>query len=108
MKYIYLILCLLICHLGVSRSHGGMGNNLATHEITMLVGTYTNGGSEGIYAYRFDIDDLRADLLGQAATDNPSYLAISKDGKFVYAVNESGNEKSAVSAFAFDKATGAL
>lgn len=74
----------------------------------MIVGTYTRGTtSEGIYSLEFS---GKGKLLSQkllAASDNPSYLAFSPDGKFVYAVNEHG-EGSTVSAFAFDKANETL
>ena len=75
--------------------------------LTMLVGTYTNGNSVGIYTYRFNTDDLTAQPLCQVALDNPSYLALSKNAKYVYAVSESGGN-SAVNAFAFDKSSGLL
>lgn len=69
----------------------------------LLVGTYTRGtSSEGIYALEFS---GKGELISKkllANSDNPSYLAFSSDRKFVYAVNEYG-EESTVSAFAFDK-----
>ncbi|MDR2919993.1 MAG: lactonase family protein [Tannerella sp.] len=77
-------------------------------ELTIVVGTYTSGSSEGIYTYRFNTDDLTVTPLSTAAIDNPSYLAVSPDSKFVYAVSESGKENSAVSAFAFDKEKGTM
>lgn len=69
----------------------------------MLVGTYTRGTtSEGIYKLEFDRQGqlISKDLL--VKSENPSYLAFSPDGKFVYAVNETGSE-STISSFAFDK-----
>ena len=72
-------------------------------ELTMLVGTYTSGSSEGIYAFRLDTEKLTTTPLGNAKVDNPSYLAISPDAKYVYAASEDGVENSVVSAFAFDK-----
>ena len=77
-------------------------------ELTMIVGTYTNGSSEGIYTYRFDTGKLTATPLSKAVVDNPSYLTISSDAKFIYAVSESGKENSAASAFAFDKQSGEI
>ena len=69
----------------------------------MLVGTYTRGTtSKGIYSLEFS---GKGKLLSQkllVASENPSFLAFSPDGKFVYAVNEHG-EESTVSAFTFDK-----
>lgn len=76
-------------------------------ELTMIVGTYTGGHSEGLYTYRFNTNDLTAHPLSKAVIDNPSYLTISPDARYVYAVSESG-ENSAVSAFTFDKVEGKL
>jgi 6-phosphogluconolactonase len=78
----------------------------------VLVGTYTSGKGKGIYSFRFNADtgDLQP-LAPPAEAVNPSYLVVSPDEKFVYAVNElhgCGNEQGAVSAFRFDAASGAL
>lgn len=75
--------------------------------LTLLVGTYTGGHSEGIYTFRFNADSLTAQPLSKAVIDNPSYLVVSPDGGYVYAVSESG-ENSTVSAFAFDQTEGTL
>jgi 6-phosphogluconolactonase len=81
----------------------------------MYVGTYTQEGStsKGIYAYRFDPGSLQLTSIGLAAqTENPSFLAVHPNHRFLYAVNEVGNyegrKSGAVSAFAIDKATGKL
>ncbi len=76
-------------------------------ELTMLVGTYTSGESKGIYTFRFDEENGVATPLSEAVVENPSYLTLSPDGKFVYAVTET-DEQSAVTAFAFDKESGTL
>jgi 6-phosphogluconolactonase len=82
-------------------------------ELYLLVGTYTGGKSEGIYVYRFNMATGEARLVNSVKTFNPSYLAVSSDGKFVYAVNEKDDTSKTrsdgkVSAFAFDKKTGSL
>ncbi|HXL54686.1 MAG TPA: lactonase family protein [Chitinophagaceae bacterium] len=76
----------------------------------LLVGTYTSSGkSEGIYVFRFNPNRTETTQISVAKTDNPSYLAISKDQKFVYAVNENhGDTSGTVSAFALDKTKGEL
>ena len=76
-------------------------------DLTMIVGTYTSGSSEGIYTYKFNVGDLTARLLSRAVIDNPSYLTVSPDAGYIYAVSESGDH-STVSAFAFDKGAGTL
>lgn len=77
------------------------------------VGTYSDRGGKGIYAYRFDSKTGKLVDLGLAvATPDPSFLAISKDGKFLYAVNETstyqGQPTGSVSSFAIHKDTGKL
>ncbi len=76
----------------------------------LFVGTYTKapGKSEGIYVYKFNPNKGLITPVSNIKTDNPSYLAISKDEKYVYSVNESGEDKSTVSAFSFDKVKGEL
>lgn len=72
----------------------------------LILGTYTGTGSKGIYVYRFNSDTGKADLVSTVESSNPSFLAISKNGDFVYAVNEDKPGK--VSAYSFNKTTGAL
>ena len=86
-----------------------------TGKYLFYVGTYTEEGgkSKGIYAYRYDSATGEITPLGLAAeTTNPSFVAMSPNGKFLYAVNEVGNYKGpnsgGVSAFAIDHATGKL
>jgi 6-phosphogluconolactonase len=86
-----------------------------TGKYLFYVGTYTEEGgkSKVIYAYRYDSATGEITPLGLAAeTTNPSFVAMSSNGKFLYAVNEVGNYKGpnsgGVSAFAIDHATGKL
>ncbi len=74
-----------------------------------FVGTYTTKtNSKGIYAFRYDAATGKLAPLGVAAeTADPSFLVIHPNGKYLYAVDESG-KASMVSAFALDKATGHL
>ena len=79
----------------------------------MYVGTYTRGASKGIYAYRFDNATGKTTPIGLVAeTENPSFLAIHPNRRFLYAVNEiskyDGQAAGSVSAFAIDPATHAL
>lgn len=73
----------------------------------LVVGTYTSGTSKGISVYRFYAESGRLAYLSQIdGVSNPSYLTVSADNKFVYAVNE--NDQGEVSAFSFDPKVGAL
>lgn len=69
--------------------------------------------SQGIYAFRFDLESGALTPLGVAAeTDNPTYVTFAPSGKVLYATNEiyryEGAETGTVSAFAVDAATGRL
>lgn len=76
----------------------------------LLVGTYTSKGSEGIYVYRFDEKTGKATWVSNTeGVKNPSYLAVTKNGKCVFAVNETnGKEPGMVSAYSFNKKNGQL
>ncbi|MDR9228193.1 6-phosphogluconolactonase [Burkholderia multivorans] len=80
----------------------------------LLVGTYTDTGSDGIYVYRFDTSTGSVAPVSSAKTVNPSYLLPSRDGRVVYAVNElpgdngPATQRGGISAFSFDAKTGAL
>ncbi|WP_198294830.1 lactonase family protein [Burkholderia ubonensis] len=80
----------------------------------LLVGTYTDGGSDGIYVYRFDTKTGSVAPVSSTKTVNPSYLLPSRDGRTVYAVNElpgdngPAGQRGGISAFRFDAKTGAL
>ena len=80
--------------------------SVAQKNSKLLVGTYTNGFSEGIYVYNFNSKTGNSILIDSAKTSNPSFLAISPNKKFVYAVNEEGdsiNNGGMVSAFSINK-----
>ncbi len=79
----------------------------------VYVGTYTNTGSKGIYAYRFDSATGTTESLGLAAgTAEPSFLAVAPNRQFIYAANEmrnyNGEITGALSSFAVDRTTGKL
>lgn len=80
---------------------------MAQNKTWLLVGTYTGGKSKGIHVYEFNTEDGSARLSDTIATPDPSYLAVSPDGKTVFAANEE-KDSGAVSAFAFDRSRGSL
>lgn len=73
---------LLICLLTLADHSNAQNANL-------LVGTYTQSGSKGIYVFNFDTTTGKAiELSHTDSSNNPEYLTITKDKQFVYAVNE--------------------
>lgn len=76
-------------------------------ELLVYIGTYTHGPSEGIYVGRLDLTTGHLTLSGLAARVNqPSFLALHPQRRFLYAVNEEGG--GAVGAFSIDPQSGAL
>ncbi len=74
----------------------------------LLIGTYTGGQSKGIYVYRFYVETGKLAYLNEIDdVANPSYLCVSANNKFVYAVNE-GGKGGEVSAFTFEPKVGKL
>ena len=81
--------------------------------LVVYVGTYTDGDSRGIYRFTLDPGSGAAsDPVLAAVAENPSFLALHPNGRFLYAVGEGddfGGEKTgAVSAFAVDPTSGDL
>lgn len=77
----------------------------ATYDL--LIGTYTADKSKGIYVYRFYAETGKLAYLNEIDdVNNPSYLCVSANNKFVYAVNET--DKGGVSAFTFNARLGKL
>ena len=83
----------------------GCGNK--SDNLTLLVGTYTDTDSKGIYTYKFDQTSGDSSPLDITDVPNPSFLAVTPDNKTVYTVTEQ-QAASAVSAFDFDAAKGTL
>ena len=81
-------------------------------ELTLYVGTYTTGKSEGIYGYRMDLGTGTLTRFNAFKSFNPSFLAIDRSKRYLYAVNEIGDflgkPSGGVTAFAIDRATGNL
>ncbi|MPM69449.1 6-phosphogluconolactonase [bioreactor metagenome] len=82
-----------------------------TQTIILGTGERIYGSGDGISVYRMD-DVGRLTRLFAEATHNPTYLALSADGRFLYAVNElkeyHDEASSSVSAFSVHPKTGAL
>jgi len=76
----------------------------------LLIGTYTTGSSKGIYVYRFYTESGQLAYLNQVdGINNPSYLCVSKNNRFVYSVNEIGNKREGgATAFSFEPKEGKL
>ncbi len=74
----------------------------------MIVGTYTDGGSKGIYTYRFDQKTGASEPLESLTLRNPSYLTTSSDGQLVYAVSETNDGKASLNTIRLNRSTGGM
>jgi 6-phosphogluconolactonase len=82
-------------------------------EFLVYIGTYTRQDSKGIYAYRFQPATGKLTPIGLVAeTENPSFLTLHPNHRFLYAVNEisnyEGQRAGSVSSFSIDAKTGML
>jgi 6-phosphogluconolactonase len=85
----------------------GVMNATAQDNYNLVIGTYTDTcQSKGIYVYDFNV--ATGDFKPKGNTEevvNPSYLTVSADNKFIYSVNENGDD-SDISAFKYEPAKG--
>ena len=84
-----------------------------TNEKFLIIGSYTNDTSDGIYVYKFNTLTGDNSFVSSVKTPNPSFLTVSPDHRFVYAVNETADSTrftvtGHVASFSFDKVTGKL
>lgn len=77
-----------------------------SRELTLYVGTYTSGASEGIYVYGMNSDTGELKMFSSIKSVNPSFLTLDRTRRFLYAVNEvpdfEGKSSGAVSAYAIE------
>ena len=82
-------------------------------KLLAYVGTYNRDREEGIYLYHLDLSSgALSPVDSVSGIKNPSFLALSRDNRYLYAVSElqevAGKPGGGVSAFAIDPVNGAL
>jgi 6-phosphogluconolactonase len=87
--------------------------SVSAESVRVYVGTYTSGPGQGIYRLKLDLATGALTPDGPPTeADSPSFLAWSPDGTRLFAVEETGEVRTATSgfvrSFAVDAATGAL
>ncbi|MER3375161.1 MAG: lactonase family protein [Allomuricauda sp.] len=104
-RYQFIFICIFFT-IGLSIYGQGQQESL----YNLIIGTYTRpGGGEGIYVYEFNTQTGEFKYKSVATgVSNPSYLAVSKDEKFVYSVSEIGNGMGSVSSFTLNGKAGRL
>jgi 6-phosphogluconolactonase len=82
-----------------------------SQEHYMLVGTYDSPKSEGVHVFKFNSKDGTTKEISHVKTPNPSFITLTPNEKFVYAVHETAPQDGKggdVAAFSFDKGSGSL
>src|SRR6202051_1137794 len=92
----------------------GSGDNAKPSQYFAFVGTYTSKtDSKGIYSFHFDSGTGRLTAMAVAATtQDPSFLSVAPNEKYLYAVNElgefDGKKSGAVTSYSLDPKSGQL
>jgi 6-phosphogluconolactonase len=91
---------------------GGASASASPEGSLVYFGTYTGGGSQGIYVSRLDSTGRLSSPELAASTPNPSFLVSDPSGRYLYSVNEidefQGEKAGFATAFAVDRSTGLL
>lgn len=79
----------------------------------VYIGTYTDTNSEGIYVYRLSMSNGRLSRVSSmSGITNPSFLDVSPDRKFLYAIGEvdemDGKPGGAAASYSIDEQRGTL
>ena len=79
----------------------------------VYIGTYSNGGSEGVYVQRLNMENgTLSPISAHGEIENPSFLDLSPDRQFLYAIGEvsqvDGRPGGAIGAYAIDSSSGTL
>ena len=85
MRYLLLFLPLLGCFSCAVKNKLSIGG---IKEFVFFLGTYTDSGSKGIYSFILKKDGTIENTGLAATTENPSYLCLTQDRKYLLAVNE--------------------
>jgi 6-phosphogluconolactonase len=82
--------------------------NCFSQDYYLFIGTYTSGKARAFMSTN-SMRPTENSSRSVRYLPEPSYLTISPNGKYVYAVNENGSDQDGgVSAFSFDKSNGQL
>ncbi|HUG11521.1 MAG TPA: lactonase family protein [Opitutaceae bacterium] len=86
-----------------------LGSALGAAEYLVYFGTFTDGAARGIYVSRMDVatGSLSAPELAMEVP-SPNYLAVSPDGRFLFAATRPNGPGGAVSSYAITRPSGRL
>ncbi len=82
----------------------GCSSQSVTQSARLLIGTSTQGASEGLYLYTFDFNTLEAEPLSSTEIENPTFVAVGDEKLF--SVVENVAESAAVVSYNLDAESG--
>lgn len=71
-------------------------------KLTMVVGTYNEPGTSGLYSLEFDTATAEATVLDSCAVDNPSFFTFSADDTKIYCISELAENNSYATTIEYD------
>lgn len=74
----------------------------AQDEVMMLVGTYTDAGSRGVYCCQFNQETGAVAFLDSLEMRNPSYLTVSSQERLAYVVSETSDDEASLNVVRID------
>src|SRR6185503_8573423 len=82
----------------------------AADSMSVYIGSYAKAADPGIHHFKLNLSSGALTAAGgTSGVANPSFVAISPDKKFLYAIGETGGKKGgAVVSFAIEESSGAL
>lgn len=80
----------------------------SSSNLSMVIGTYTDSGSYGLYSCSFNEETGNFSVLDSCKIINPSYLTFSENGEFIYSVSELPNDSASVYSLKFTPESGKM
>jgi 6-phosphogluconolactonase len=101
---------ILLACLALALSFAPLAADPSADTMSVYIGSYAKNTDPGIHHFKLDLGSGTLTAAGATSgVANPSFVAISPDKKFLYAIGESGGKKGgAVVSFSIDASSGAL
>lgn len=80
----------------------------AQDRVIMVVGTYTDGGSKGIYSFRFNQLTGETEPLDSLAMKNPSFLTVAPSKNLLFVVSETNDSQASLNTIRMNRHNGKM
>lgn len=80
----------------------------AQDRVIMVVGTYTDGGSKGVYSFRFNQLTGETEPLDSLAMKNPSFLTIAPSKNLLFVVSETNDSQASLNTIRMNRHNGKM